>query len=77
MVKSYLRYAQQASWGVVVSGGGQVAVDASGKLAVAPAPIPASRSQTVAVVDPPGFPVKSRWGAKRAWSRSIGISQSI
>ena len=37
MVKSYLRYAQQASWGVVVSGGGQVAVDASGKLAVAPA----------------------------------------
>ena len=37
MVKTYLRYAEDASWGVVVSGGGNVAVDASGKLALAPA----------------------------------------
>ena len=36
MVKTYLRYAEEASWGVIVSGGGGVAVDSSGKLALAP-----------------------------------------
>ena len=35
MVKAYLRYVQEASWGVVVSRGGHVAVTPSG-LAVAP-----------------------------------------
>ena len=37
MVKAYLRYVQEASWGVVVSGGGQVAIDSTGRLAIAPA----------------------------------------
>ena len=37
MVKAYLRYVQEASWGVVVSGGGQVVVDPTGKLAITPA----------------------------------------
>ena len=37
MVKTYLRYAEEAAWGVVASGGGGVAVDASGKLALSPA----------------------------------------
>ena len=37
MVKAYLRYVQEASWGVIVSGGGQVVVDPTGKLAITPA----------------------------------------
>ena len=37
MVHSYLRYNEESAWGVIVSSGGQIAVDASGKLAVAPA----------------------------------------
>ena len=37
MVKAYLRYVQEASWGVIVSSGGHVAVDPTGKLAIAPA----------------------------------------
>ena len=34
---TYLRYSQDAAWGVICSGGGQVAVDTTGKLALAPA----------------------------------------
>ena len=37
MVKGYLRYAEEAAWGVVVSGNGQVGVDPTGRLAIAPA----------------------------------------
>lgn len=37
MVKAYLRYSEEASWGVVVSGSGHVAVDTTGRLAISPA----------------------------------------
>ena len=37
MVKTYLRYSHDASWGVVVSGSGHVAADPTGRLAIAPA----------------------------------------
>ena len=35
-MKTYLRYAEECCWGVVVSSGGNIAVDASGRVAITP-----------------------------------------